>query len=149
MRVSVVGGGRIGSGTAAVAEELGRLLGERGHTLVCGGRGGVMRASCRGARGAGAETVGILPSTDPTEANEHVSVPVATGLGHARNALVPLNGDAVVAVAGGPGTLSEIGFALVYGRPVAGLATHEVDGVEPCDSPAAAVEHVERAVDER
>lgn len=148
VRVSVVGSGRIDSGTAAVAEELGRLLGERGHTLVCGGRGGVMRATCRGARGEGTETVGIPPSTDPAEANEYVTVPVATGPGHARNALVPLNGDAVVAVAGGPGTLSEIGFALVYGRPVAGLATHGVDDVEACDSPAAAVEYVERAVDE-
>ena len=104
-----------------------------------------MRAACRGARGAGAETVGILPSGDPAEANEFVTVPVATGLGHARNALVPLNGDAVVAVTGGPGTLSEIGFALVYGRPVAGLATHEIDGVEACDSPAEAVEYVEHA----
>ncbi|QLG26960.1 TIGR00725 family protein [Halorarum halophilum] len=147
MRVSVIGAGRVDEGTAAVAEELGRLLGGRGHTLVCGGRGGVMRAACRGARGSGAETVGILPSADPAEANEYVTVPVATGLGHARNALVPLNGDAVVAVTGGPGTLSEIGFALVYGRPVAGLATHEIDGIEACDSPAAAVEYVEHAVD--
>ena len=146
MRVNVIGGGTVGEGTAVVAEELGRLLGERGHTLVCGGRGGVMLAACRGAREAGGETVGILPSADTDEANEHVSVPVATGLGHARNALVPLNGDAVVAIAGGPGTLSEIGFALVYGRPVAGLATHEVDGVEACDTPAEAVEFVERAV---
>ena len=149
MRVSVIGGGEVPPATAEAAEELGRLVGERGHTLVCGGLGGTMEAACRGARAAGGETVGILPTTDPADANEFVTTPVATGMGHARNALVPLNGDAAVAVDGGPGTLSEIGFALVFGRPVAGLDTYAVEGVRTVDSPAAALAYVEDAVQPR
>ena len=149
MRVSVVGGGEVSAGTAAVAEELGRLVGERGHTVVCGGLGGVMEAACRGARAAGGETIGVLPTADPADANEFVTTPVATGMGHARNALVPLNGDAVVAVAGGPGTLSELGFALVFGRPVAGIDTHAVEGVRAVDSPAEALAYVEEAAHPR
>jgi uncharacterized protein (TIGR00725 family) len=145
MRVSVIGGSSIGGETAAVAEALGELLAERGHVVVCGGLGGVMEAVCRGARAAGGETIGILPTDDRRDANPHVTTPIATGMGHARNALVVMNGDAAVAVDGASGTLSEIGLALAQGRPVAGLDTHEVDGVEPVDSPAAAVAYVEGA----
>jgi uncharacterized protein (TIGR00725 family) len=145
MRVSVIGGSSIDGETAAVAEALGERLAERGHVVVCGGLGGVMEAVCRGAREAGGETIGILPTDDRRDANRHVTVPIATGMGHARNALVVMNGDAAVAVDGAGGTLSEIGLALAQGRPVAGLDTHEVDGVEPVDSPAAAVAYVERA----
>jgi uncharacterized protein (TIGR00725 family) len=104
-----------------------------------------MEAVCRGASAAGGETIGILPTGDYRDANPHVTTPIATGMGHARNALVVMNGDAAVAVDGASGTLSEIGLALAQGRPVAGLDTHEVDGVEPVDSPAAAVAYVERA----
>ncbi|WP_434522399.1 TIGR00725 family protein [Halorubrum sp. AS12] len=147
MRVSVIGGGSIGPETATVAEDLGERLAERGHVVVCGGLGGVMAAVCRGARAAGGETIGILPTDDREDANPHVTTPISTGMGHARNALVVMNGDAAVAVDGASGTLSEIGLALAQGRPVAGLDTHDVDGVEAVDSPAAAVEHVERAVD--
>ncbi len=106
-----------------------------------------MRAVCRGAREKGGETIGILPSSDPTKANEYVTTPIATGLGHARNALVPLNGDAVIAIRGGPGTLTEIGFALVYGRPVAGLDTHQLERVQAVGDPETAVEYVERVTD--
>lgn len=146
MRISVIGGSSIGSETAAVAEALGERLAERDHVVVCGGLGGVMEAVCRGARAAGGETVGILPTDDRRDANPHITTPIATGMGHARNALVVMNGDAAVAVAGASGTLSEIGLALAQGRPVAGLDTHDVDGVEPVDSPAAAVAYVERSV---
>ena len=145
MRISVIGGSSIDEETAAVAEALGERVAERGHTVVCGGLGGVMEAVCRGARAAGGETIGILPTADRRDANPHVTVPIATGMGHARNALVVMNGDAAIAVDGAGGTLSEIGLALAQGRPVAGLDTHDVDGVEPVDSPAAAVEYVERA----
>ena len=145
MRVSVIGGSSIDEETAAVAEALGERLAERGHVVVCGGLGGVMEAVCRGARAADGEVIGILPTDDRADANPHVTVPIATGMGHARNALVVMNGDAAVAVDGASGTLSEIGLALAQGRPVAGLDTHDVDGVEPVDSPAAAVEYVERA----
>jgi uncharacterized protein (TIGR00725 family) len=145
MRVSVIGGGAVGEPTAERARTLGRLLGERGHVVVCGGLGGVMEAVCAGASRAGGETVGILPTTDPADANDHVDTAVATGMGHARNAMVVMNGDAVVAVDGGAGTLSELGFAGVFDRPIAGLDTHDVAGVEAVETPIAAVEHVEGA----
>ena len=143
MRVSVIGGGRVDAANRETAEAVGRLLGERGHAVVCGGLGGVMEAACRGARSAGGPTIGILPGTDPSEANPHVETPIATGMGNARNVLVVLNGDAVVAVSGAAGTLSEIGHALDFGRPVAGIGTHDVPGVEAVESPEAAVEFVE------
>lgn len=147
MRVSVIGGGSVSEETAAVAADVGRELADRDHTVVCGGLGGVMAATCRGAKAAGGRTIGILPGEDRDAADPHVDVAVATGLGHARNALVVLNGDAVVAVDGSAGTLSEIGFAAVYDRPAAGLATHDAPGVEPVDTPEAAVDYVEREVE--
>jgi len=147
MRVSVIGGSSISSETAAVAEELGERLANRDHTVVCGGLGGVMESVCRGAASAGGETVGILPTDRRADANPHVTVPIATGLGHARNALVVMNGDAAIAVDGSHGTLSEIGMALAHGRVVAGLDTHDVAGVEAVKSPADAVGYVEREVE--
>jgi len=147
MRVSVIGGSSVSPETAAVAEELGERLATRGHTVVCGGLGGVMEAVCRGAAGAGGETIGVLPTDRRTDANPHVTVPIATGMGHARNALVVVNGDAAVAVDGSYGTLSEIGLALAHGHVVAGLDTHDVAGVEAVGSPADAVDYVEREVE--
>lgn len=146
MRVSVIGSG-MDREAAETAHEVGRLLADHGHTVVCGGLGGVMAAACEGAHDGGGETVGILSGEDPATANRFVDVAIATGLGHARNALVVMNGDAVVAVAGGVGTLSELGYAGVYERPVAGIDTHDIPGVEAVDSPAEAVAHVERAVE--
>ncbi|CCQ35247.1 TIGR00725 family protein [Natronomonas moolapensis 8.8.11] len=147
MRVAVIGGSTIDERTEETARRLGRLLGERGHTVVCGGLGGVMRAVCEGATRAGAETVGILPGEDPAAANKWVSTPIATGLGNARNVLVALNGEGVVAVDGATGTLSEIGHALDFGRPVAGLAAHDpgLEGFEATETPTEAIEYVERA----
>jgi len=149
MRVSVVGGGTCSDAVASQARDVGGLLGERGHELVCGGRGGVMAAACEGSRSAGGHTIGILPGEDRAAANDHVETAIATGLGDGRNALVVLNGDAVIALAGGPGTLSEIGLARVHGHPVAGLGTHRIEdlGVERVESPEAAVEYVEGAVE--
>lgn len=143
MRVSVIGGSSVGESTAKRARAVGRLLATRGHVVVCGGLGGVMRAACAGASAADGETVGILPTADRDDANEYVDTVVATGLGHARNALVVMNGDAVVAVDGGAGTLSELGFAGVFDRPVAGIGTHDAPGVEAVESPEAAVDYVE------
>ncbi len=145
MRISVIGSGSaLDAETEADAETVGRLLAERDHTVVCGGMAGVMEAVCRGAAEAGGETIGILPVDDRSAANEWVSTPIATGMGHARNVLVPLNGDAVIAITGSGGTLSELGFASVYDRPVAGLRTHELPWVEPVETPAGAVDYVER-----
>jgi uncharacterized protein (TIGR00725 family) len=147
MRVSVIGGSRVDEPTAERTRTVGRLLADRGHVVVCGGLGGVMEAVCAGASEAGGETVGILPTADRRDANEYVDTAIATGLGHARNAMVVMNGDAVVAVDGGAGTLSELGFAGVFDRPVAGLGTHDVAGVEAVDTPEQAVDYVEAALD--
>jgi len=146
MRVSVIGGSSVDAATADRAAAVGRRLAGRGHAIVCGGLGGVMAAACRGASERGGETIGILPGEDPAAANPHVTTPIATGLGHARNALVVMNGAAMIAVDGGPGTLSEIGMARAFDRPVAGIRTHDVAGVEAVDSTGAAVDYVERAV---
>jgi uncharacterized protein (TIGR00725 family) len=110
-----------------------------------------MEAVCRGAQAHGGHTIGILTGGDPEAANQFVDTVVVTGLGNARNALVVRNGVATIAVDGGPGTLSELGLALDYGRPVAGLDTHRIDGldgIEHVETPDAAVEYVERAVSE-
>jgi hypothetical protein len=147
MRVSVIGGSRVDEPTAKRARTVGRLLAERGYVVVCGGLGGVMEAVCAGASEAGGETVGILPTADRRDANEYVDTAVATGMGHARNAMVVMNGDAVVAIDGGVGTLSELGFAGVFDRPVAGLDTHDVAGVEAVETPEAAVDYVDAALE--
>jgi len=148
MRISVIGSGsKLDEQTESDAEAVGRLLAERGHTVVCGGLGGMMEAVCRGAAGAGGETIGILPVDDPAAANPYVTTPIATGMGHARNVLVPLNGDAVIAITGSGGTLSEIGFAHVYDRPVVGLRTHTLPWVEAVDTPRAAVDYAEGAIE--
>ena len=146
MRVSVIGGSTVTELEARVARDVGTCLGERGHTVVCGGYGGVMEAACRGASEAGGHTIGILSSHDPDDANPYVDVPIATGLGHARNPLVVMNGDAVIAVDGGGGTLSELGYASIYDRPTAGLGTHDADHVKAVETAAEAVSYVEKAV---
>jgi uncharacterized protein (TIGR00725 family) len=112
--------------------------------VVTGGLGGVMEAACRGARDADGTTIGILPGSDRSAANPYVDVAMPTGLGEARNALVVRAADALVAIGGAYGTLSEIAFALKAGKRVVGIGTWEVEGVEPADSPEAAVESVLR-----
>ncbi len=145
MRVSVIGSSQTDDATYDTAVETGRELARRGHTVVCGGRGGVMEAVCRGARAEGGHTVGILPGVDPAAANEFVETPVVTEMGATRNILVVLNGSATIAIDGATGTLSELAHALDFGRPVAGLDTHDLDGVEAVETPAAAVDYVESA----
>jgi uncharacterized protein (TIGR00725 family) len=110
----------IGSGAEAKerAEAVGRLLGERGCTVVCGGLGEVMAAAARGAKAAGGPTIGIVPGESHEDANEWIDHVVVTGIGHGRNLAVAGTGQAVIAVGGRWGTLAEIGFARVLGRPV-------------------------------
>jgi uncharacterized protein (TIGR00725 family) len=140
VQVSVIGSG---SEHWARAEEVGRLLAERGCTVVCGGRGEVMAAASRGAKSAGGTTIGILPGTSRAEANEWIDHVVVTGLGHARNAVVAASGDAVIAVGGSYGTLTEIAFARIFGRPVVILEPGlEVEGVPRAVTPLEAVELV-------
>jgi uncharacterized protein (TIGR00725 family) len=126
----------------AAADAVGRGLAARGAVVVCGGLGGAMEAACRGAKEAGGMTVGLLPGPDRDDANPYVDVSIATGLGEARNALVVRTADALIAVGGGYGTLSEIALALRTGKRVVGLGTWEIDGIEPASSPEEAVEAV-------
>ncbi|HEV2787386.1 MAG TPA: TIGR00725 family protein, partial [Solirubrobacteraceae bacterium] len=114
-------------------------LARRGAVVVSGGLGGVMEAACRGAREGGGTTLGILPGDDRRAANPFVGVAVATGMGELRNGLVVRSADALIAIAGGPGTLSEIALALKAGKRVIGLGTWEIDGVHAAADPAEAV----------
>ena len=133
----------IGSGVEweAAAEEVGRLLAERGCTVVTGGLDEVMAAAHRGAQAAGGATIAILPGEERGAANKWADHVVATGIGHARNLAVAASGDAVIAVGGGWGTLSEIAFARRLGRPVVALeGAPAVEGIERAVTPAEAVE---------
>ncbi len=139
IQVAVVGSG---AEHEARAEAVGRLLAEHGATVVCGGRDEVMAAAARGAKSAGGATIGILPGETPAEANEWIDHVVVTGVGHARNLAVVASGDAVIAVGGAWGTLSEIALARVLGRPVVVVEPGwEVagDGVERAATPDEAV----------
>src|SRR3954469_17976347 len=138
IQVSVIGSG---AEHEENAEQVGRLLAERGATVVTGGLGEVMAAAARGAKSAGGATIGILPGEVRRDANEWVDHIVVTGVGHGRNLAVVASGDAVVAVGGRYGTLAEIGFALTLGRPVVGLEPGwRVDGTQRAQTPEEAVE---------
>jgi uncharacterized protein (TIGR00725 family) len=138
VQVAVIGSGREHEDRA---ERVGRLLAERGATLVCGGRNEVMEAAARGAKSAGGTTIGILPGEDRAEANEWIDHVVVTGIGHARNLAVVASGNAVIAVGGRWGTLAEIGFARVLGRYVVILEPGQrVEGVPRAATPEEAVE---------
>jgi uncharacterized protein (TIGR00725 family) len=140
VQVSVIGSG---AEHVARAEEVGRLLAERGCTVVCGGLGEVMAAAARGAKSAGGTTIGVLPGRNRADANEWIDHVVVTGLGHARNAIVAASGDAVIAVGGAYGTMAEIGFARIFGRPVLILEPGlQVEGVPRAATPVDAVERV-------
>lgn len=133
----------VGSGAAheAAAEEIGRLLAERGCTVVTGGGGEVMTAACRGAKSVGGTTIGILPGEARSDANPWVDHVVVTGIGHARNLAVAASGDAVIAIGGSWGTTAEVAFAMRLGRPVVILEPGlEMPGVPRAASPAEAVE---------
>ncbi len=121
--VAVVGPGSASAAEESVAEQVGEELGAAGAIVVCGGLSGVMAAACRGARFRGGTTVGLLPGSARSDANEWVQIAVPTGLGEARNALVVRSAEAVIAVGGGWGTLSEIALALRAGLAVAGIDT--------------------------
>ena len=124
--IGVIGGGACLPETARIAEEVGRRIAGHGAVLVCGGVGGVMEAACRGALAAGGLTVGILPGNDPAEANPYVRIPIVTGMGEMRNVIIIKSVQAVIAIDGEYGTLSEIGHALKWGVPVIGIDTWEL-----------------------
>jgi hypothetical protein len=124
--IAVIGGGSCNQEEARTAEEVGRELAKRGATLVCGGLGGVMEAACRGASAEGGTTIGVLPGDNRQSANPYVQIPIVTNMGYARNVAVVKSGQAVIAVGGNYGTLSEISHALQSGIPVIGLGTWSI-----------------------
>ncbi len=121
--IGVIGAGQCDSSIYQLATEVGEEIAKRGAVLVCGGLGGVMEAAAKGAATAGGLTVGILPGPSTRSANPHIRIPVATDMGQARNVIIAHTADALVAVSGGAGTLSEIGHALKIGKPIVGLRT--------------------------
>jgi uncharacterized protein (TIGR00725 family) len=138
IQVAVIGSGRQHE---PAAEELGRMLAERGCTVVTGGLGEVMAAAARGAKSADGTTIGILPGESRAGANEWIDHAVVTAIGHARNLAVAASGDAVIAVGGSWGTLAEIGFAMRLGRRVIVLEPGwDVEGLERATTPAEAVD---------
>jgi uncharacterized protein (TIGR00725 family) len=146
LRVAIVGAGHCTTPEAALAEEVGRLLAGAGAVVLTGGRGGVMAAASRGAAQAGGLVVGILPGVDAAEANPWVTLPVVTGMGEARNAILMRTAQAVIAVGGEYGTLSEIAFALKFGRPVVGLHTWQASGPNQTALPIQSVDSAAEAV---
>lgn len=138
-RIAVIGGSRAGRQALDTALEVGRLIARSGAVVVCGGLGGVMEAASRGAREEGGLVIGILPGGSGADANPWVDIPIATGLGYTRNSLVVMNADAVIAVDGEYGTLSEIAYGLIHGKKVVGLGTWEVKGVTAAATPEEAV----------
>jgi uncharacterized protein (TIGR00725 family) len=121
--IGVIGAGSCNSEVYELAREVGMGIAKMGAILVCGGLGGVMEGACLGACEAGGQTVGILPGPDRGHANPHVTIPIVTDLGHARNILIVRSSDQLIAISGGYGTLSEISIALKLGKPVVGLST--------------------------
>jgi uncharacterized protein (TIGR00725 family) len=121
--IAVIGGNQCEPEGLRMAEEVGRELAKRGVVLICGGLGGVMEAACRGAQSVGGITIGILPRDDRHEANPYVQIPIVTGMGYARNAIIVKSSQAIIAIDGVYGTLSEIGHALQSKIPVIGLDT--------------------------
>ena len=129
-QIAVIGTGTCEEGSEPweFAQEVGRRLAQAGAVVVCGGRTGVMEAVAAGAREAGGTVIGVLPGQDPAEANPHCTYVIATGLGQARNLAVVSSGEAVIAIGGEWGTLSEIAFARSVGRTVAALASWALEG---------------------
>lgn len=140
IRVGVIGGARPASKFRKIAFEVGQLIAEKGAILVCGGLSGVMEAAARGAKKYGGLSVGILPGNSLKDANPHIDIAIATGMGYSRNHLVVMNADVLIAIDGEYGTLSEIAYGCVHGKKIIGIGTWDIEGVIP-------VETAEEAVD--
>lgn len=137
--IGVIGAGTAGEDILGMAEETGRLIAEHGWFLICGGMGGVMEASAKGAKKGGGTAIGILPQPDRHTANPYIDIPIATSFGEARNLIIIRTADILIAVGGEYGTLSEIAFALKTEKPVIGLHTWDIKGVIKVETPAEAV----------
>jgi len=142
--IGVIGQGRDCSAELLKdAEEVGYLIARRNAILICGGLGGVMEAACRGAKQGGGTTIGVIPSAHKSDANPFVDIPIVTGFGEARNIIIVRTADALIAVGGRYGTLSEIAFSLAFGKPIVGLKTWQNLGeMVHVETPRQAVETV-------
>ncbi len=139
IRVGVIGGNEIDERTYKIAYEIGREIARNGFILVCGGLGGVMEAASKGAKENGGITIGILPGIYKEDANKYIDIPIPTGISYARNMMVVLNSDVIIAVNGKYGTLSEISYANIFGKKVIGIETWKIDGVIKAETPEDAV----------
>lgn len=145
-QIAVIGAGAGSGDICTLAEEVGREIAKSGSILICGGLGGVMEAAAKGARENGGTTVGILPGADGADANRYIDIKIVTGMGHARNAIIASTADALIAVGGEYGTLSEIALGLKSGKRVVVLKNHgvgppvDVHGVIFAKTPREAVE---------
>ena len=143
MQIAVVGAGACSPEVRDVAKRVGQIIASHGHVLICGGLGGVMEAACCGAREAGGLCVGILPG-ESEEANTCVDVTIATGMGHARNVIIVMSADLVIALPGELGTLSEMALAMKMNKPVISLSSWEICGVFQAKGPEEVEELLER-----
>ncbi|MBF0559999.1 MAG: TIGR00725 family protein [Nitrospirae bacterium] len=137
--IAVIGAGDAEGELLSTAEEVGRLIAQNGAVMVCGGLGGVMEAAARGAKSLGGLTLGILPGLDKNDANPYIDVPVTTGMGDMRNAVIVRTADVLIAVGGAYGTLSEIALALKTGKTVIGINTWDIKGTIMAESAEEAV----------
>ena len=141
--IGVVGGGVCDKTSGKLAREVGRLIAQRGAVLVCGGLGGVMEQAARGAYEEDGLTIGLLPGSSRSQANKYIKLPVVTDMGHARNVILAHTAQALIAIAGEYGTLSEISIALKLGKPVAAIGRWStVEGVILAATPIDAIEKV-------
>jgi uncharacterized protein (TIGR00725 family) len=144
--IAVIGNSKASAQEIKLAEEIGREIAQNGAILVCGGLDGVMEAACRGAVSEDGLTVGILPGTSRNDANQYVKIPIVTGIGYARNIVVVKSAQAVIAVGGGYGTLTEIGYALKNGIPVVGIDTWQLTNKDKINDSIIRVENALDAV---
>jgi uncharacterized protein (TIGR00725 family) len=140
--IAVIGAGSADKSILKIAEDVGKLIAGRNAILICGGLGGVMEAAAQGARSEGGTAVGILPQDHKNEANPYIDIPVATGFGEGRNVIIVRTADAIIAVGGEYGTLSEIAFGLKMGKPVIGIKTWNIKGIIRAENAEEAVNKV-------
>jgi uncharacterized protein (TIGR00725 family) len=138
--IAVIGAGTADEAILKIAEDVGRLIARRGAVLICGGLGGVMETASKGAKSAGGITVGILPQNHTKDANPNIDIPIASGFGEGRNVIIARTADAIIAVGGEYGTLSEIAFGLKMGKPVIGIGTWNIKGTIKAKNAEDAVE---------
>lgn len=144
--IGVIGGNSVGKKLYNTAYKVGQEIAERGGIVVCGGLSGVLEAACKGAKGQGGLTIGILPGREKSGTNKFVDVKIACGIGEARNIVLVNTADGFVAVDGKYGTLSEIAFALKIGKPVVGVKTYDIKGIVAMNNPSDAVEKIFKMV---